>query len=54
MLLRWLLGTLLAVGCSEPTHKCAGAQPTKTLHEGYCQNGEAARCNYLEEQIDGF
>ena len=39
----------LPFGCDDK--KCAAIT---ALHESYCQNGEAARCYYLQKPIDGF
>jgi hypothetical protein len=47
--MRWLV---LLAACSSP--KCPGSGPSTALHESYCQNGEAARCYYVQKPMDGF
>jgi hypothetical protein len=49
--MRWIL---LLAACTTPPPKCPGAQPSRTLYEDYCQNGEAARCYLLSPPTDDF
>jgi hypothetical protein len=47
------MGALSACS-SPPAPKCPGSAPAVALHESYCQNGEAARCYFLQKPVDGF
>jgi hypothetical protein len=49
-----LLFVLLAACSNEKPKSCTGTTPSLALIEAYCKNGEADRCYYTSQPLDGF
>jgi hypothetical protein len=49
-----LLVAVLAACNGTPPPACPGAQPHRSLVEGFCTANEADRCFYDQSPLDGF